>query len=164
MKRFRCLKSFRNYEKLTPGRSFPSGMQVDTGFSTLNHTLKSPTEMKLYVTAAYIRFGRATLVLLGAFALTLAIFISAFAQQHISKKYPVGKNVRLELHNVSGEITVETWDRDEIKISATLESPTARFLPRQMTDQLIVDVMGDKRGRGDVGSVNFKVQVPASSS
>ena len=88
----------------------------------------------------------------------------AQAQQHISKRYPAGKNLRLELKNISGEITVESWDRDEIRISATLESPTAHFSPRQMSDGVIIDVMGDNRGRGDVGAVNFKVQVPVTSS
>ena len=88
----------------------------------------------------------------------------AHAQQHISKRYPAGKNVRLELKNISGTITVESWDRDEIRVSATLESPAAHFSPRQMGDGLIIDLMGDNRGRGDVGDVNFKVQVPTNSS
>jgi len=96
--------------------------------------------------------------------LSIAGMSSAFAQQHISKKYPTGKNVRLQLKNISGEIIVESWDRDEIKVSATMESPAARFSPRQTSDGLIIDVMGDNRGRPEVGNVNFKVQVPVSSS
>lgn len=89
---------------------------------------------------------------------------SALAQQHMSKKYPVGKNVRLVLKNISGEITVESWARDEIKVSATMESPAARFSPRQTSDGLVIDVMGDNRGKVEVGNINFKVQVPVSSS
>jgi hypothetical protein len=96
--------------------------------------------------------------------LNLAGVSSAIAQQHVLKKYPTGKNVRLQLKNISGEIIVESWDRDEIKVSATMESPAARFSPRQTSDGLIIDVMGDNRGRGEVGNVNFKVQVPVSSS
>ena len=96
--------------------------------------------------------------------LSLAGVSSAFAQQHISKKYPTGKNVRLQLKNISGVIIVESWDRDEIKVSATMESPAARFSPRQTSDGLIIDVVGDNRGRPEVGNVNFKVQVPVSSS
>src|SRR3989441_11111716 len=97
-------------------------------------------------------------------ALTAGATNLALAQQKVSRRYPAGKNVRLELKNISGEITVETWERDEIKVSATLESPTAHFSPRQMGDGLIIDVMGDNRGRGDVGDVNFKIQLPSSSS
>lgn len=86
------------------------------------------------------------------------------AQQHVSKRYPTGKNVRLQLKNVQGTITVEAWDRDEIKVSATLESPSAHFAPRLLADGLSIDVMGDNRGRGDVGDVNFKIQVPVNTS
>ena len=89
---------------------------------------------------------------------------TSFAQQHVTKRYPARKNVRVELKNISGTITVESWDRDEIKLSATLESPTANLTPRQMGDGLVVDVMGDNRGRGDVGDVNFKIQLPPDSA
>jgi len=53
---------------------------------------------------------------------------------------PAGKNVRIELKNISGTITVESWNRDEIKLTATLESPKANLSPRQTGDALIVDV------------------------
>jgi DUF4097 and DUF4098 domain-containing protein YvlB len=68
------------------------------------------------------------------------------------------------LKNIQGTITVESWERDEIKVSATLESPSAHFSPRLLNDGLSIDVMSDNRGRGDVGDVNFRIQVPVSSS
>ena len=122
--------------------------------------------MKIRLFAAHLAVSHARRfsVLLVLSLLCLSVTGIAQAQQHISKRYPAGKNVRLELKNVSGTITVESWDRDEIKISATLESPAAHFSPRQMGDGVIVDVMGDNRGRGDVGAVNFKIQLPATSS
>jgi hypothetical protein len=86
------------------------------------------------------------------------------AQQRLSKRYPVGKNVRIELKNISGTIVVESWNRDEIKLSATLESPKAHLAPRQTGEELIVDVMSDNRGRGDIGNINFRLQVPVNSS
>jgi len=89
---------------------------------------------------------------------------SGLAQQRMTRRYPAGKNVRLELRNLFGTITVETWDRDEIKLTATLESPSARLSPRQTESGVCVDVVGDNRGRGDVGDVNFNVYVPADSS
>jgi DUF4097 and DUF4098 domain-containing protein YvlB len=89
---------------------------------------------------------------------------SVLAQQRLSKRYPAGKNVRIELKNISGTITVESWDRDEIKLTATLESPRANLVPRQTSDALIVDVRADNRGHSDVGNVNFKLQVPVNSS
>jgi hypothetical protein len=85
------------------------------------------------------------------------------AQQHVNKRYPVGKNVRVELKNISGTITVESWNRDEIKLSATLESPKANLSPRQTGEGLVIDFMSDNRGR-DVGDANFKLQVPVNST
>lgn len=86
------------------------------------------------------------------------------AQQQISRRYPARQNVRLELKNLTGTITVESWPRDEIKVTASLESPAARFNPRQTDTGLIIDMVGDNRGHSDVGDVNFKIQVPRSSS
>jgi len=101
-----------------------------------------------------------------ATAIVTALFLSsaASAQQHLSKRYPAGKNVRIELRNISGTIVVESWNKDEIRLSATMESPNAHIVPKQMDQSLIVDVMSDNRGRGDVGDMNFKLQVPVSSS
>ena len=108
--------------------------------------------------------GRAGVLLLLVTSLILASAASAFGQQRITRRYPAGKNVRLELRNLSGTITVETWDRDEIKLTATLESPSAKLAPRQSDGSVSVDVVGDNRGRSDIGDVNFTITVPASSS
>jgi len=86
------------------------------------------------------------------------------AQQRLSKRYVTGKNVRISLKNISGTITVESWNRDEIKLTATMESPAAHLYPKQMDESLIIDMIGDNRGRMDVGDVNFKLQVPVNSS
>ncbi len=93
-----------------------------------------------------------------------AISVSVNAQQRLSKRYPAGKNVRIELKNIFGTITVESWNRDEIRLTAMLESPKANLLPRQTEDALIVDVRADNRGRSDIGNVNFHLQVPVNSS
>lgn len=89
---------------------------------------------------------------------------AVLAQHKMSKRYPAGKNVRVALKNISGTITVESWNRNEIRMTAVLESPKANLVPRLEADGFIVDVMGDNRGRGDVGSINFHLQVPVNSS
>lgn len=102
----------------------------------------------------------ASLFLLGALSMG-----SVNAQKSLSKRYPAGKNVRVELKNISGTITVESWKRDEIKFTATLESAKTNVVPRQTGDAFIIDVMADNRGRSsDVGNVNFTLQVPINSS
>jgi DUF4097 and DUF4098 domain-containing protein YvlB len=109
---------------------------------------------------------RASLFAVGSLATLLAISagLAANAQQQISKRYPGGKTVRVELRNVSGAIVVEAWNKNEIRLSATIESKNAHVEPKQINDCLLVDVMGDNRGRGDIGDINFKLQVPANSS
>jgi hypothetical protein len=86
------------------------------------------------------------------------------AQQKINKRYPGGKNVRVELRNISGTVVVETWNKDEIRLSATIESKNAHVVPKQVDQCLMIDVMSDNRGRSDIGDINFKLQVPVSSS
>jgi Toastrack DUF4097 len=86
------------------------------------------------------------------------------AQQRVSRHFPAGKNVRLELKNLSGTITVETWAKDEIKITALMEAPAVHFNPRMTEAGLVIDIVGDNRGRADVGDVNFRVQLPSRSS
>lgn len=99
------------------------------------------------------------------FALVLLSAVESVNAQHkLSKRYPGGKNVRIELRNISGTIVVESWNRDEIRLSATIESKNAQVIPKQVNECLMIDVMSDNRGRGDVGDINFKLQVPINSS
>jgi len=100
----------------------------------------------------------------GALLALGSLSFSVQAQQQLSKRYPAGKDVRIELKNISGTIVVESWNKDEIRLSATLESKHAHVVPKQIDQYLIVDVMSDNRGMGDVGDINFKLQVPANSS
>lgn len=108
---------------------------------------------------------RIFLVLLGFAVVYSAASLSTYSQQRVSRRYPVRKNVRIELKNISGRIIVESWSRDEIMFSASLETPKANLSPRLVGEGgLVIDVLADNRGRGDVGDVNFKIQVPFNSS
>jgi hypothetical protein len=124
--------------------------------------------MKMRILSARFEIPRiclcTRLVLVATLLFSGALSVSTVnAQQKLSKRYPVSKNVRIELKNISGTITVESWSRDEVKLTALLDSPKANLSPRQTSEALIVDVMADNRGR-DVGDVNFKLQVPVNSS
>ncbi|PYS93001.1 MAG: hypothetical protein DMF64_07020 [Acidobacteria bacterium] len=88
----------------------------------------------------------------------------ARAQQRYSRSFAPRRNVSLLLKNRSGLIEVEGWDRGEIRITATIESPAARFTPTMDDDGLTIDVVGDNRGRDDIGDVNFHIQVPYESA
>jgi Putative adhesin len=100
----------------------------------------------------------------GALVALISVSSTIRAQQKLSKRYPASKNVRIELKNISGTIVVESWDKDEIRLSATIESKNTHVIPKQIDESLVVDVMSDNRGNGDVGDINFKLQVPVNSS
>jgi len=117
--------------------------------------------MNIYPPTTRNRIGQ--LAALFAFLIAFSS-TNAFAQQKVSRSFPAGKTVRLELKNLFGTITVETWPRDEIRITALMESPAAHFNPQQTAAGLVIDIVSDNRGRGDVGDVNFKIQVPARTS
>ena len=96
--------------------------------------------------------------------LTIGAANLAVAQQKISRRYPAGKNVRLELKNIAGTITVETWARDEIRVTATMDNRKVNFNPRQTDNGIVIDIAADNRGKTDVGDMNFKIELPARSS
>jgi hypothetical protein len=109
------------------------------------------------------RAPAARLALAALFA--LAATPAAFAQQKFSKTYRTPRrNIRLQLTNRSGTIEIEGWERSEIRVTADMESPAAKFVPVVDDEGLVIDVMGDTRGREGVGDVNFKVQVPADAT
>src|SRR5215213_2377120 len=107
---------------------------------------------------------RAGFVAVGALLALTSFSLAVQAQQQLSKRYPAGKNVRIELRNISGTIVVESWNKDEIRLSATIESKGTQVAPKQINDSLVVDVMSDNRGKGDVGGINLKLQGPVNSS
>jgi len=85
---------------------------------------------------------------------------SVDAQRRFSKTYPASDSVRLDLVNRSGTVTVEGWNRPEINISAVLEAPAAVIQPQDLSGRILIDVVKDNAGRGDVGNVNFYIRVP----
>jgi hypothetical protein len=107
---------------------------------------------------------RAGLLAVGALLSLIFTSFTISAQQQLNKRYPAGKNVRIELKNISGTIIVESWNKDEIRLSATIESKGAHVIPKQVNESLVVDVMSDNRGKSDIGDINFKLQVPVNSS
>ncbi|HKQ99834.1 MAG TPA: DUF4097 family beta strand repeat-containing protein [Pyrinomonadaceae bacterium] len=110
-----------------------------------------------------INAARAVLTVAALAILVHALSAETYAQKSITRKYPAQKNVRLEVRNVSGTITVETWEKNEIMVTAKLFSPNAQFTPEQTASCLGIDIVRDNRGRM-VGDINFTVKVPVNST
>lgn len=102
-----------------------------------------------------------SLIACGAFV-ALPPIISA--QKRFAKTYPASRNIRLQLTNRSGTVTVSGWERNEVRLIAQMEAPAAKIVPDSSSDSLIINVVRDNYGRADVGSVNFEIKVPFGST
>ncbi|MEZ5307695.1 MAG: DUF4097 family beta strand repeat-containing protein [Pyrinomonadaceae bacterium] len=120
-------------------------------FGSLFTSLNPKTAFRISITAIFVFavFGTADAV---------------FAQKKFSKSYPAGKNVRLQLTNRTGTITVRGWDKETVQISAVLQKPIANLEPKNLSGTIVIDVVRDNKGRNEVGDVNFNIAVPYSSS
>ena len=107
---------------------------------------------------------KTTIVLLSVVFFFVSSAATVSAQKKFTKTYPASKNVRLQLTNRMGTVTVEGWDRPEISISADMETPAANIEPQSLSGTIYVNLIKDNQGRNEVGSVNFRIRVPFSSS
>ena len=105
---------------------------------------------------------RETTILLSVVFFFAAFSGDAWGQKKFSKNYPAGQNVRLRLMNRVGTVTVEGWNRNEINISASMDSPAAAVLPQNLSGVIEINLVRDNQGR-ETGSVNFLIRVPYSS-
>ncbi len=107
---------------------------------------------------------KTTIFLLSVVFFFAALSTNVRAQKRFTKVYPASKNVRLQLLNRTGTVTVEGWDRAEVKILADLESPAANIEPQNLSGTIVVNLVKDNQGRNEVGNVNFLIKVPFNSS
>jgi hypothetical protein len=97
-------------------------------------------------------------------ALTALLFAAphARAQKRFSKDYPAPPNIRLQLLNRSGRIEVLGWEKNAVRVTAIMESRSAKMEPELSGDGMRIDVRRDNRE--DVGDVNFTIRVPFNST
>ena len=107
---------------------------------------------------------KTTILLLSVVFFFVSFESEVFGQKKFSKSYPATKNVRLQLTNRSGTVTVEGWNKDEVRITASLEAPVANIVPQNQSGTIVINVKKDNQGRGEVGDANFVIKVPFSST
>ncbi len=107
---------------------------------------------------------KTTILLLSVVFFFAATAPEVLAQREFSRRYPASKNVRLELVNRMGTVTVEGWEKPEVYIYAEMEKPAAIIAPQNLSGNIVINLVKDNQGRNEVGSVNFHIKVPYSSS
>ncbi len=127
----------------------------------INFHLQKPAHSKGEIIAHLLRACFCNFLLLGV----VFFFASEItAQKRYSKSYPASKNVNVKLINRTGSITIEGWNKEEVKILADMETPSTNIQPQNQSGTIIINVVKDNQGRNDVGYVNFLIKVPYSSS
>jgi len=114
---------------------------------SLQRLSKASPSRRLFVTACMVIF------------VCLAFVASANAQK-FSRTFPAKGNVKLELKNRAGTVVVSGWAKNEIKVVATMEAPYAKCSPKMNGDDLLIDVVNENQGKGDVGNIRFDINVP----
>lgn len=84
------------------------------------------------------------------------------AQKRFTRTYPAGQHVRLRLTNKTGTVTVEGWNRQEVRVEAAMESSNTNIVPQSLSGEIVIDLIKDNQSR-DIGYVNFVVRVPFNS-
>lgn len=106
-------------------------------------------------------------LIFAAVGISLLLLLSVqenLAQKKFSRVYPASKNINLQLTNRTGTVTVEGWSKNEVSIVANLEAPAANIVPQNLSGNIVINVVKDNQGRGEVGNVNFTIKVPSTSS
>ena len=108
--------------------------------------------------------GKTTILLVLSVVFFAFFADGVFAQKKFAKIYPASKDVRLQLTNRTGTVTVEGWDKPQVSISGYFEEPVANIEPQSLSGTIYINLVKDNQGRNDVGNVNFLIRVPYTSS
>ena len=96
----------------------------------------------------------------GALVLCLLPSLPSEARD-IEERFKTGSNARLDLSNVSGDIQVFGWDRDEVLIEGELADNAEMELDQ--VDRRVTIKVVKKKGSRRMGSTELRVQVPFTS-
>ncbi len=110
------------------------------------------------------------------FLLPLALLAGSAlaAQEEFSKTYPLSERGRVSLANVNGDMRVQVWDRDEVRVEATKRAGSESALQelrievRATPDRVAIETRyPQQRGswsRGDAASVEYTLTVPRGAA
>ena len=96
--------------------------------------------------------------------LLVSYCLSATAGEKVDQTLDVTADGVVEVHNVRGEITFEGWDKNQVKVTGTLDDLTEKFIFKTTGDRTLVKVKlpRNSRYRSRDGS-DLKIMLPRSS-
>lgn len=84
------------------------------------------------------------------------------AQRRTTQNFPARGDMRLEIRNRMGRITIEAWDRQSIQVVIDRDNPPAQFTPEMNGNTLTINVRAGQPS--NAGDVNFQIRVPVGTS
>ena len=100
-----------------------------------------------------------------ASALLLAV-PAAFAVQNIDRSQATGASPSVEINNVQGRVTVIAWDRQEVKVTGTIENDEHTFEFSGDAQRVVISVRA-KSGRSSYGRRDdalLDIRVPVAAT
>jgi DUF4097 and DUF4098 domain-containing protein YvlB len=97
--------------------------------------------------------------------LCLLVPLGANADQPVDRTVPAAASGTVEIENISGSITVEGWDRNEIHVSGTLGDDVEALKVETKGDRTVIEVKlpeGNHRGDKEF-SADLVIQIPRDS-
>ncbi|MFZ2508659.1 MAG: DUF4097 family beta strand repeat-containing protein [Steroidobacteraceae bacterium] len=97
---------------------------------------------------------------IAAATILLAITLPAAASQNLSKRANVAADVAVEVSNVEGRVDVTAWDRNEVELSAWLESDKDQLEFEATDRQVRIKVVRPNRRSDDADEAILTLKIP----
>ncbi len=114
-----------------------------------------------------IVFGVVWTVVIGAAVMAVA---EQPYEEYFDQTYPAAAGVRVSLENINGDVSVDVWDRDEVRVEAVKKSDDAELLAKMKIEveatQHSIDIETDlpsNRRNGVHMSVEYTLTVPRNA-
>lgn len=96
-------------------------------------------------------------------AALVAVAVPVEAQQRIDERFPADAAGSVEVANISGSISVTTWDRNEIEVTGTLGRGTERLALERDRRNARIRVVIPSNAR-NVQGTDLRIRVPAGKN
>ena len=97
-----------------------------------------------------------------AFVSALLVAGAALAERTVEESYPLAAGGRVEISNISGDVTVGGWSGDTVEIDARLEDGVEELAVSASGSRLSIEVELERRVRNN-GSAWLTVRIPSTA-
>lgn len=92
--------------------------------------------------------------------------IQLIAGENIDKILPSATSGKVAIKIAKGDVTINTWNKQEVRVQGKLDGEDNKFVFETMDDQLVIELEADGKGRKrhwDAGSAELTISVPSGT-